>query len=107
VFEGSCTVEPNKSGNRTASPAVSGIATGPERTSTPGRTVNGGEYALLGTDVSDHRDHRRRSWLWRHCGRCGGNCKDTVFHLLGCLRRDADNRFDGQKESAYLDHMSA
>src|SRR5215469_14522995 len=102
VFEGSCTVKPNNPGTGRQVGLFSGIATGPERTSTPGRTVNGGEYALLGTDVSDHRDYRRGSGLRRHCVRRSRNRKDTVLYLPGRLRDNADNRLDGQKESAYL-----
>jgi hypothetical protein len=98
--------EPNNPGTGRQVGLFSRIATGPERRSTPGRTTSGGEYALLGTDVSDHRDCRRRSWLWRRRGCCGGHRKDTVFHLLGRLRDNADNWFDGQKKSAYLDQTA-
>jgi hypothetical protein len=78
-----------RSGNRTASRLVSGIASGPERPSTLGRTVNDGDYALLGADVSHYRDRRRLFGLWRHCLRCSRHRKNTILHLPNCLCRDA------------------
>ena len=103
MLEGaSQTCKPNYPGTGSPVDLFSGSSCPAERTSTLGRAVNGGQYALLGAGVSHCRDHRRLFGLWRDCVRCGRHCKDTVFYLPDRLCRDAADGFNGPKKSTHL-----